>query len=114
MAAIRTSNSWKEGTYMRLINPDLLRRYVFSHDEWSAYRSSKAPLPIGKISQRKLAERAACSAGMINHFTSGRKASCDPPLALRIEEALNLPEGSLFAPETPSDNMQIAQSKVAA
>lgn len=48
------------------------------------------------LSVRELASRVGCSHQVIGHLRSGKRATCRPETARKIEEALNAPPGSLF------------------
>lgn len=47
---------------------------------------------------RSLAECTGSHRATIGHLRSGKRATCDPALARRIERVLDAPAGSLFIP----------------
>lgn len=84
---MRPKRRWPKGTWMQLIDKDILKLHM-EHKGFSAAR---------------LAQYANCSRGMIFHLTSGRKRSCSDDLAERISEALGVPSAALFVANVPSD-----------
>lgn len=45
---------------------------------------------------RSLADRVGCSHSVVGHLRSGKRRTCSPDTAKRIELELNAPPGSLF------------------
>jgi DNA-binding Xre family transcriptional regulator len=60
------------------------------------------------ISERELARRAGLSHSTVNHLISSRRLSCALPTALAITRALDCPIGTLFIPESASEEEAIA------
>lgn len=52
------------------------------------------------ISYQMLAGAAGVSKSFISHLTSGRKSTCTPAVASRIEVTLDVPKGFLFVERT--------------
>lgn len=50
-----------------------------------------------RMTVRALAKEARVSTATVGHLRSGKRDTCSPETAHRIEEALNAPPGSLFA-----------------
>lgn len=65
---------------MKLRDPDLLVAHMKHHD----------------FSQARLARAAGCSRQFIHLLTRGEKKSCTEKIARRIEQALDVPETTLF------------------
>jgi plasmid maintenance system antidote protein VapI len=58
---------------------------------------SELLVALGGISQRQLAQDLGLkSHGLIGHLLSGRRRSCTPELAVKIEEFAGVGPGSLF------------------
>lgn len=74
---------WPKGTWMRLVSKERLRSFI-------------GPEPEKKMSGRRLARYAGVHPSFIDHLTSGRRRSCEPPTARRIAEALGVPLDVLF------------------
>lgn len=47
---------------------------------------------------RSLAELVGANRSTIGHLRSGKRSTCDPAIARRIERFLDAPAGSLFVP----------------
>lgn len=72
-----------EGRFeVKLISPDALAQYM-------RYRNHTV---------RSLAEVTGGHRSTIGHLRSGKRTTCSPDLAKRIERALDAPHGSLFVP----------------
>ena len=57
---------------------------------------------LSGIPQRQLAEELGLSShGLIGHLLAGRRTSCSPELAAKIEKVAEVASGSLFALVTP-------------
>lgn len=65
---------------MRLISKDALANYM-------KHRG---------LTVRQLADRVGCSRALIGHLRSGKRTTCQPATARKIEKALDAPAGSLF------------------
>lgn len=65
---------------------------VISADALAAYMKHRG------FTVRSLAEVTGGNRSTIGHLRSGKRSTCDPALALRIERALDAPRGSLFIP----------------
>lgn len=107
MSPWKTSPRWAKGTYMRLVSTEVLREFVLTQNDIDAYKAGK-PLRQ-KMSQRHLAKLVGCSAGFINHLTSGRATSCTPEKAVRMAEALNVPLKVLFLPIGPAVKRELTR-----
>lgn len=66
---------------MKLISTEAFRNYV-------KHRG---------LTMRAIADKAGCSPQLVGHLHSGKRMSCRPENARRIERALDAPEGSLFS-----------------
>lgn len=79
----RTGN---RSRWMKLRDPDLLVAYMKHKD----------------FTQARLARSAERSRQFIHMLTNGQKSTCQETVAKRIEEALDVPRGTLFlAMESP-------------
>lgn len=67
---------------MRLRDPRLLKAYMM----------------LAGINQARLGRRAGCSRQFIHMLLTGEKRSCRVDVADRIEEAVRVRSGTLFAP----------------
>ncbi|MFC7860728.1 helix-turn-helix domain-containing protein [Arthrobacter koreensis] len=93
----RRRNAWPKGTYMR-IKRDVLREYVLNRADMDLINAGKEhKVNPRKISQRLLAEKAGVNPSFINHLTAGRRSSCNPEVAEKIAESLEVPLMVLFA-----------------
>lgn len=72
-----------KGRWMKLRDHKLLVRYMEARD----------------MSQARLGRYAECSRQFIHMLASGEKNTCTPAVARRIEEALDVLEGTLFEPK---------------
>lgn len=48
---------------------------------------------------RSLAAKVGCSHSVVGHLCSGKRVTCMPETAKKIERALDAPAGSLFVPQ---------------
>lgn len=59
-------------------------------------------------SVRSLAIAAKCNRSTVGHLRSGKRKTCSPKAARRIEEALQAPPGSLFVAEVSRVSREVA------
>lgn len=96
MEQFRTNRArWPKGAWMKLIDPELLRRVM-------ARRGT---------SLADLARSAGVSKGFISHLTAGRKKTCTPRVAQRIAERLDVDLDFLFVPSVSPTGGQIANQQ---
>lgn len=79
---------------LKLISPDALAQYMTSRG----------------FTIRSLAEATGNPRhrSTIGHLRSGRRRTCNPELATRIERVLNAPRGSLFIPQISRVSREVA------
>jgi len=75
---VKTADPWR--LWVKLISRRVLVDYM-SHRQMTV---------------RELAKIAKVSPSTVGHLRSGKRGTCQPATARRIEEALNAPSGSLF------------------
>lgn len=77
-------NERMEGRFwVRLISAQALAQYM-AHREFTV---------------RSLADRVGCSRALVGHLRSGKRNTCKPEVARKIERHLDAPRGSLFVPQ---------------
>ena len=86
---------WPEGTLMHLTSGKALRAFM----------------DVKGLSNADLALSAGVGRTFISALVNGRRHSCTPPVAERIERRLEVPSGTLFTPKQSaasgrSDNTQ--------
>jgi hypothetical protein len=84
-----------KGQWMRLRDPDLLKRYMDSAD----------------FSQARLSRYAECSRQFIHKLVSGQSRTCTPAVGERIEEALRVLPGTLFVLEKSTNGRRSVPRK---
>lgn len=62
---------------------------------------------------RSLAQRLGVKPARIGHLRSGRRNTCPPDLARKIEKALDAPAGSLFVPRLSTVRRETGRSAAA-
>ena len=88
-----------KGTWMRLQNPDLLRRYMEN----------------AGLTQSDLAFYAQRSRQFIHMLLKGERKTCQEAVAERIEKAVRVLPGTLFVKETsPTTRTRVAKKRTAA
>lgn len=86
---------WPEGTWMRLISGDRLRRLIKRKG----------------LSYREFAEDVGCSKSMVGHLVTETRRSCPPELAERIARRLDTDLDVLFVPSVPIDSGRPVQQQ---
>jgi hypothetical protein len=69
--------------WVRLISSEALAQYM-------SFRN---------LTVRSLSKRVGCSPALVGHLRSGKRNTCKPDTARKIEECLQAPPGSLFVPQ---------------
>ncbi|MGI8668117.1 MAG: helix-turn-helix domain-containing protein [Jatrophihabitans sp.] len=64
-------------------------------------------LEFSGMSERELARAANLGHATVNHLFTGRRRSCSLGTARAIERVFNCSPGSLFAPNTDADRMEL-------
>lgn len=59
---------------------------------------------------RSLAAKADCNRSTVGHLRSGKRKTCSPEVAMRIERALDAPPGSLFVAEVSRVAREVARA----
>lgn len=85
MAARRIKRYWKEGTFMKMRDPELFKALMATRD----------------VTVRELADMAKCSPAMIGFLRTGAKTGTTPDLSERIAGALRVPLEVLYNVTTP-------------
>lgn len=109
----RRRSTWPKGTYMR-IKREVLREYVLNRADMDLINAGKEhKVNPRKISQGLLAEKVGVHPSFINHLTAGRRSSCNPDVAEKIAEALEVPLMVLFVPESSTAGSNAGASRAA-
>ncbi len=88
-----------EGRFeVKLISPDALAQYM-KHRGFTV---------------RSLAEVTGAHRATIGHLRSGKRKTCEPSLARRIERVLDAPQGSLFVPHVSRVAREVGREQVPA
>lgn len=88
-----------KGQWMRLRDSQLLAAYMDNAD----------------FTQSRLARYAECSRQFVHMLLTGKRRTCTEKIAARIEEALRVLPGTLFADEkSPTSATAVARKKTAA
>lgn len=89
-----------KGRWMRLKDPDLLRRYINERE----------------FTQARLARYAGCSRQFIWQLLNDpTRRTCTDEVARRIEEAFGLVSGTLFAPsKSPDERHEVKSTRTPA
>lgn len=61
------------------------------------------------LTVRELARRVPCSPALVGHLRSGKRSTCKPETARKIEKALNAPPGSLFVAKVSTVQRETAR-----
>lgn len=87
-----------KGTWMRQRDPELTLQWMEKKD----------------FSQARLARYADCSRQFIHLLVTGKRRTCTPPIARRIEEALGVVSGTLFVDEkSPTSKPSVSRKRTA-
>lgn len=87
-----------KGKWMRLHSTQLLADYM----------------KAGDFSQARLARYVGCSRQFIHMLVNGERTTCTVDVGRRIEEAMRVLPGTLFAPSVSSEQKQNAKAGAAA
>lgn len=88
---------WPKGTWMKLTSGAVLRAFM---DQRGA-------------SNQDVALAAGVGRTFISALVNGRRTSCTPQVATRIERFLGVPEGVIFAPRTSAPSGRSIKSEAA-
>lgn len=92
---------WPEGTWMRLISGDRLRKAIERKG----------------LTYQEFADQVPCSKSMVGHLCTETRRSCTPQLAEAIARRLDADIDYFFVPSVPLDKGQLTKQhtrKVAA
>lgn len=114
MSVIPIRRRRKEGTYVRLISPETLRRYVVTDEDRQALWREGKPWPHRKIYQAELARSAGVSRSMVSQLVNGDRPGVKPLIAERICDRLDIELDELFVVHEPPTRIVRAPRKAAA
>lgn len=80
---------------------------LISHRALSQYMAYRG------FTVRSLADRSDCSRAVVGHLRSGKRDSCMPETARKIERALDAPRGSLFVAKVSLVSREVGPRRVA-
>lgn len=101
MSVIPIRRRWKEGTYVRLISTEALKRYVVTQQDRERLWKEGKPWSHRKIRQAELARSAGVSRSMISQLVCGDRPGVTPLIAERICDRLDVNLEELFIVHEP-------------